>query len=59
MTSVLAGRGEGEGIQDIAHVLDKLGYLKALISAKVFAKVRHAIVKEAMPYGQVAAALVS
>jgi hypothetical protein len=48
MKAVLAGRGDGEGIEDIGHVLDNLGYLKRLVDAKVFAKVRSAIVQEAM-----------
>ncbi|KAL1496389.1 hypothetical protein AB1Y20_016344 [Prymnesium parvum] len=49
LVAVLADRGgEGEGIENIASALDRLGYLEQLVDCAGFRKVRKRLVQEAM-----------
>lgn len=53
IVGVLADRGEGEGIENIATALGRLGYLERLAESAGFRKLRRLLVQEAMDAIQV------
>ena len=50
--AVLAGRGDGDALEDLATVMDRLGYLERLVDTKVFQKIRRNVVKQAIDVWQ-------
>jgi hypothetical protein len=52
LKAVLAGRGDGDALEDIATALDRLGYLERLVDTKLFRKVRKKVVHHAMTQWQ-------